>query len=164
MKTIIMLVVVLWPTCLWSQEIGDYVRVKAGDRTVRGTIKKMSPRYILLQTVRGKKAIGRAEISLLEKRISHKPRWREGATYGFLIGGGLGAYAGYVTAKNPLFDTESHPGGLALAGFLYVGALAAPVGAVIGLMFGDEWVIIEKPYKTACLQLMPAGVRASLRF
>ena len=168
MKTIIMLLVVILPTSLWSQDIGDYVRVKVEDKTIKGTIKKMSSKSMLLKTARRKQVVSLKEIEQLEKRISNKSHWKKGAAYGFLVGGGLGSFALYslshisLSGDGPTQETQNE----ALIAGLFIGGIpSALIGSVVGLMVRDEkWAIIEKPYKTARLQIIPAGLRASLLF
>ena len=163
MKTIIMLLVVILPTSLWSQDIGDYVRVEVEDKTIKGTIKKMSFESMLLKTARGKQVVSLKEIEQLEKRISTNNRWKEGAAFGFLMGGGLAASFWMVNNVMVLDSPTLKQQVNELIVAIFIGGI--PSALVVGLMVIDtKWTIIEKPYKTARLQIIPAGLRASLRF
>ena len=169
----IMLVVVLLPTCLWSQELGDYVRVRVGEKTFKGTIEIMSARCMRLEMSRRKKVVCVEEIESIEKRISYKSHWRKGAVYGFRVGGIVGVVTGAWAANTePFFVTDDWQGrNPAEWIFRYAfisGTSGALIGAMIGALYLDEtWMTIEKPYKITRLprlQITPVGLRASWRF
>ncbi|MCY3666820.1 MAG: hypothetical protein OXH81_14255 [Gemmatimonadetes bacterium] len=160
----IMLVVVLLPTCLWSQELGDYVRVRVGEKTFKGTIEIMSARCMRLEMSRRKKVVCVEEIESIEKRISYKSHWRKGAVYGFRVGGIVGALLG-LSVRDGAWTPQPETTFLMT---LTSGISGTLVGVVIGALYLDEtWMTIEKPYKITRLprlQITPVGLRASWRF
>ena len=159
----IMLVVVLLPTCLWSQELGDYVRVQAGEKTFKGTIKKMSARYMLLRTIRKKVVVRIEQIDSIEKRIARQSRWGKYARYGSIAGAMLGIWFVEATKDDSLLGPYSGGQSLGIVAVSsFYGALA---GSLVGLLHVKEtWMPVEKPYKTTRLHITPAGVRVSLHF